>query len=85
VLVEAMGFGVPVVSTNCRSGPDEILEHGKYGRLVDVGNHQQLAAAILEELQNPNRDKIELFLKERSNAYTYQTSVEAYFNLIMGT
>lgn len=53
VLIEAMTLGTPVVSTNCPSGPAEILEGGKWGRLVPVGNPETLAQAILETLQDP--------------------------------
>lgn len=50
VLIEAIAVGTPVVATNCKSGPEEILANGQYGKLVTVGNHQQLAAAIKETL-----------------------------------
>jgi glycosyltransferase involved in cell wall biosynthesis len=46
VLVEALACGCPVVSTNCTSGPAEILAGGSYGHLVPVGDHQQLGKAI---------------------------------------
>ncbi|NJK27869.1 MAG: glycosyltransferase, partial [Coleofasciculaceae cyanobacterium SM2_3_26] len=48
VLVEAMAVGTPVVSTDCRSGPSEILDNGKYGALVPVGDAEAMARAILD-------------------------------------
>ena len=53
VLIEALACGCPVVSTDCPSGPAEILEGGEYGRLVAVGDHAALAAAILATLDDP--------------------------------
>lgn len=47
VLVEALACGAKVVSTNCPSGPAEVLTEGKYGELVQVGSCDGLAKAIL--------------------------------------
>lgn len=52
VLIEAMACGCQVVSTNCPSGPAEILEDGKWGRLVPVGDVDALARAILLSLND---------------------------------
>lgn len=55
VLIQAMAFGTPVVSTNCRSGPAEILDHGRLGELVPVGDPDAMAAGILRALaRGPN-------------------------------
>lgn len=53
VLIEALALGIPVVATDCCSGPREILQDGKYGPLVPVGNVSALAQAMLETLANP--------------------------------
>jgi glycosyltransferase involved in cell wall biosynthesis len=56
VIVEALALGLPVVATDCPSGPAEILEQGRYGRLVPVGDPTELAAAVAETLENRHQD-----------------------------
>jgi glycosyltransferase involved in cell wall biosynthesis len=46
VLIEALFCGVPIVATDCPSGPAEILQGGAYGRLVPVGDISALAAGL---------------------------------------
>lgn len=52
VLVEAMACGARVVSTACPSGPDEILEEGRWGRLVPVGDADAFQKAMAEALDD---------------------------------
>lgn len=65
VLAEAMAFGVSVVSTDCPGGVREILEDGKYGALVPVGNSKMLAHAIMESLNYP-KDRILLWTRAQN-------------------
>ena len=67
VIVEALECGVPVVSTNCPSGPSEILDNGEYGTLVPVGDYVLLSNAIHSTLlKKVNKNK----LIERSKQFT---------------
>jgi glycosyltransferase involved in cell wall biosynthesis len=49
-LIEAQACGIPTISTDCPTGPREILEDGKSGVLVPVGDHVEMARAISEVL-----------------------------------
>jgi glycosyltransferase involved in cell wall biosynthesis len=79
VLVEAMACGTPVVSTDCPSGPSEILNNGKYGKLVPVEDVNALAEAIEETLENPIEKEI---LQERAKYFSVEKAVNEYLKLI---
>jgi glycosyltransferase involved in cell wall biosynthesis len=53
VLLEALACGCPIVSTDCHSGPIEILENGRWGVLVPVGDAEGLAEAIDRTMKSP--------------------------------
>jgi glycosyltransferase involved in cell wall biosynthesis len=53
VLVEALACGCPIVATECVGGPADILDHGRFGRLVPVGDLEAMAQAILDALDTP--------------------------------
>ena len=78
VLVEAMECGLPVVSTDCPSGPAEILEHGRLGPLVEAGNPAALSRAIQHALVNPV-DRHALIT--RSKDYACSTIAERYLQV----
>ena len=79
-LIEALACGCPVVSTNCPSGPQEILSNGTFGPLVPVGDHIALAEAILHILEHPpNVAK----LQSRGAEFDIGTITEQYLQALL--
>ncbi len=80
VLVEAMSLGAPIISTDCPSGPREILSDGKYGQLVPVDDLGALAAAISTTLTTnvlrPSKDSWKPF--------TIESVADKYINILLG-
>ena len=80
VLIEALACGCPVVSTDCPSGPAEILENGKYGPLVPVGDDVALADAICSVLNTPpNRD----WLRARGALFGVDHVADRYLGVLL--
>lgn len=75
VLAEALAIGCPIISTDCPVGPAEILEHGRYGRMVPAGDIEALASAILLGLDDP-RDAERL--QERGRYFSAERAGSAY-------
>ncbi|MDE0334994.1 MAG: glycosyltransferase [Defluviicoccus sp.] len=79
VLIEAMACGTPVVSTDAPYGPAEILEMGRWGRLVPVGDAPTFARAIIEALNGETVP--EEALLHRSEDFSDHRAVAAYESL----
>lgn len=79
VLIEAMACGTPIVSTNCPAGPSEILEAGRYGPLVPVGDPVALAAAIEQALDRPIARAV---LQERARFFSIDTAAAGYMHAL---
>jgi glycosyltransferase involved in cell wall biosynthesis len=75
VLTEALALGVPVVSTDCPSGPREILENGRYGQLVPMGDETALARAMALTLDTPPAADL---LTRAAERFSLKNSVKEY-------
>jgi len=78
VLIEALALGVPVVSTDCPSGPREILMNGALGVLVPVGDMEALADAMLSNLTVKKAKPVVSGLER----FQLETATEHYLNFI---
>jgi glycosyltransferase involved in cell wall biosynthesis len=79
VLIEAMAVGTPVVSTDCPSGPSEILDGGKWGRLVPVGDAEAMAKAIIDTLDSPPDT---VAIRNRAEEFSVDTAVDKYLEVL---
>lgn len=81
VLIEAMACGCPIISTDCLSGPREILDAGRYGILVPVGDEKLMAKAMFQVLEEPVTSK-ELLVQRAINIASFEKTVTEYLELI---
>lgn len=79
VLIQAMACGCRVVSTDCPSGPREILEDGRWGTLVPVGDEAALAEAIMRSLDDASPPLV----SERASFFSDANSVAAYLQILL--
>jgi glycosyltransferase involved in cell wall biosynthesis len=79
VLIEAMACGCPVVSTDCPSGPAEILDRGAYGKLVPMGDDTALAEAILATIESPP-DRVRL--RARAALFSEDDKIDQYLQVL---
>lgn len=80
-LIEAMACGCSVISTDCPSGPQEILEGGKYGALVPIQDSQSLSKAMLTVLDQPISRNV---LQQRAKIFATEQIVPQYLNTLLG-
>jgi glycosyltransferase involved in cell wall biosynthesis len=76
-LIQAMACGCPIVSTDCPSGPSEILDGGRYGKLVPPGNPSALSEAIIDALENDAPSIPDDWLQQYTTTVAVQKYIEA--------
>ena len=77
VLVEAGAFKIPIISTNCNSGPKEILKNGLNGYLVKINDIDTLTKLIVKNLNKPNKLKINNMFKSLKE-FSLEQNVKKY-------
>ena len=84
MLVEAGMFNVPIISTNCKSGPKEILGNGKYGDLVKINDVEKLSSLIFNKLKKSKKLKTFKMFKslKRFKIQNHIKNYEKIFNEI---
>jgi glycosyltransferase involved in cell wall biosynthesis len=80
VIIQAMACGCPIVATDCPGGTADILENGRYGALVPVGDHEALTDAIVDLLDKP-RDSA--FLKSRAMDFHVDNIIARYADMVL--
>lgn len=79
VLIEAMATGVAVVATDCKSGPLEILDEGRFGRLVPIRDIPAMASAMAAMLDNPVAPET---LRQRAMEFSLEQSLIQYAQVL---
>ncbi len=82
VLLEALAVGTPVVSTNCPSGPQEILDGGRFGKLVPLDDSRALAEGIGAVLSGEYRPEDPTEWLEQ---FTVPYATDRYERLLLGS
>ncbi|MBP1746219.1 MAG: glycosyl transferase [Deltaproteobacteria bacterium] len=83
VILEAMACGAPIVSTDCKSGPGEILQNGRHGVLIPPEDVNALSTAILKLLRDKTlREGFSVSAKERVKEFIVENIVPKYEEMI---
>ena len=83
VLLESLVLKKFIISSNCRTGPKEILLDGKGGDLFKVGDYKRLAQLIIDYKKNKNTKikKLKLAIKNL-NRFNYEINLKKYLKLV---
>ena len=79
VIAEALAVGTPVVSTDCPSGPAEVLEYGQAGVLVPNEDAKALADGLYGLLQDADRQqRLRDYGPTRAQAFSPEASARGF-------
>ena len=77
--MEALILKKFIISTDCPTGPKEILKNGKYGKLFKVGDHKKLSQLIISHKKNKIKKRINY---KHLDIYKKEINCEKYYNYI---
>ena len=76
MLIEALTTGIQIISSNCKTGPREILKKKKYGKLFNIKDYKSLSKLILKTRKRNNK----FFIKDKR--FDINNNITKYKNLI---
>ena len=87
VLLEALVLKKYIISTNCPTGPREILLNGKVGDLIKIGDYKTLSKKVLDYSKGNSKFKNKLKKKinigyQNLNRFDYDFNMKKYYNLL---
>lgn len=80
-MLEAIAVGTPIVATDCVAGPADILEDGRYGQLIPVGDHEAMARAIVTQFDGGPGPRTDL--QARAADFSHEAIVAQYESLLL--
>ena len=84
VLVESIIYNLPIISSNCKSGPDEILYNSKVKNRFQVGDHEDLYKKIMYFIKNKSIfHKNNIVLKDNLSRFESKITLKKYKNLFL--
>jgi glycosyltransferase involved in cell wall biosynthesis len=78
-LMQALACGTSVISTDCVGGSAEILQHGKWGRLIAVGDYRAMADAIAKTLEATTQPDV----RQRANDFAHDRIARQYLRILL--
>ena len=86
VLIDAINYNLPIIATNCKSGPNEIIDYGKGGFLTPIRNPKLLSKKILFCIKNYElAQKKSQYAKKYIKKFDCEINCEKYYKLISKT